>query len=74
MARFDEDSPDAIPLHTMGKEWVHVFVSEGKVNVQHVVRTRYSGTRHGGCYEMTPVKAEELIKALKRAVKEAKKR
>lgn len=73
MARFDEDSPDTIPLHTMGKEWVHVFVSEGKVNVQHVVRTQF-GNRHGGCYEMAPVKAEQLIKALKRAVKEAKKR
>lgn len=72
MARFTEESPDAVPLHTLGKEWAHVFVSDGAVFVQHVKRSAIAGHIHGQHMPMTPEKADLLIKALKRAIKEAK--
>lgn len=71
MARFSEDSSDAIALHTLGKEWAHVFVSGGAVCIQHVKRSAIAGHIHGQDMPMTPEKAGLLVKALKRAIKEA---
>jgi hypothetical protein len=76
MARFSEDSPDTVPLHEMGKSWSHVYVdAEGGVNLQKVSRTPI-GTlyHHPGEMRMTPQKADLLVKALKRAIKEAKRK
>lgn len=73
MAQFSEDSPDVVALHEMGKSWAHVYVDvEGGVNVQKVIRTPI-GTRyyHPGEMRLTPEKAALLVKALKRAIKEA---
>lgn len=72
MARFSEDSPDTIPLHVMGKEWAFVFVSDGAVYVEKVARNQYGTNIRGDAMRMTPEKAGLLIKALKRAIKEAK--
>lgn len=71
MARFSEDSPDVVPLHEMGKRWAHVFVSEGAVYVQKVVRNKAGYNQFGESVRMTPRNAGLLIKALKRAIKEA---
>lgn len=74
MARFSEESPDTIPLHVLGKAWAHVFVSDGAVYVQHIERSAIAGYIHGQDMRLTPEKAELLIKALKRAIKEAKRK
>lgn len=75
MARFSEDSPDAVPLYVLGKEWVHVYVSDsGAVCLTNVKRNTYGGHVRTESMPMTTEKAELLIKALKRAIKEAKRR
>lgn len=75
MAKFSEESPDSIPLHVLGKEWAHVFVdADGAVYVQHVIRNKIGGNTYGQHMRMTPEKAGLLIKSLKRAVKEAKRK
>lgn len=75
MARFSEDSPDTIPLHVLGKEWAHVFVdSDGAIYVQHVVRNKIGGNTYGQAMRMTPQKTDLFIKALKRAIKEARRK
>jgi len=72
MAQFSEDSPDAIPLHEFAKMWAHVFVSDGVVYVQTVVRNKAGYIQFDESIRMTPRNAGLLIKALKRAIKEAK--
>ncbi len=75
MPSFDEESPDVIALHTHGKKWLHVFVTdEGLVSLQSVERTTYGTRRFGNYYPLTPRKAEDLIKAIRRAVKESKRK
>jgi hypothetical protein len=66
-------SYEDIPLHLHGKEWVRVYVSpEGAICLEPVSRTPIGTTQRGDYMPLHPDKAEELIKALKRALRRSK--